>query len=110
MDTRSNARQAEIERIRGPALDRMHTASCRFVPTVNHLLDALPKAGIAAEIGVASGDFSKAILNRFQPSKLHPIDARHDVRSADGLDPSESLCGANRCERRSSPSWSLSRP
>ncbi len=38
------------------------------------VLDFLPKGGRAAEIGVARGDFSQAILERVQPAELHLID------------------------------------
>lgn len=38
------------------------------------LLDVLPKGGVVAEIGVATGDFSKEIATRSQPGALHLID------------------------------------
>lgn len=39
------------------------------------LLDVLPKNAVVAEIGVDTGDFSKAILEQCSPKKLHLIDA-----------------------------------
>jgi len=38
------------------------------------LLDTLPKNGVAAEIGVYKGDFSKKIIDRTNPKKLYLID------------------------------------
>lgn len=37
-------------------------------------LDLLPKGGVAAEVGVATGDFSKEIIARNLPGELHLID------------------------------------
>lgn len=45
-----------------------------YAETRRRLLEALPKGGEAAEIGVWKGDFSAAILNIVQPRKLHLID------------------------------------
>jgi hypothetical protein len=40
----------------------------------NFLLRQVPAGGVAAEIGVWKGDFSKAILEIARPTKLHLID------------------------------------
>src|SRR5579863_9495292 len=40
----------------------------------NQLLHFLPKGGEGAEIGVAKGEFSEALLGTVQPRKLHLID------------------------------------
>jgi hypothetical protein len=39
------------------------------------MLDLLPKNGVCAEIGVDQGKYSKRILKRTNPKKLHLIDA-----------------------------------
>ncbi|HWI26930.1 MAG TPA: class I SAM-dependent methyltransferase [Stellaceae bacterium] len=45
------------------------------------LLNFLPKGGEGAEIGVARGEFSKAILDTVKPRKLHLIDPwEHQTR------------------------------
>ncbi|WP_244423128.1 class I SAM-dependent methyltransferase [Bradyrhizobium sp. ORS 375] len=49
------------------------------------MLDELPKGGVVAEIGVASGSFSREIIERLQPRKLHLVDAWNDDRFAGGL-------------------------
>jgi predicted O-methyltransferase YrrM len=79
-------RQAEADRIRGVALERIHTEACRVVPTRNDMLDCLPKGGVAVEVGVASGDFSVEILNRLHPKKLYLVDAWQDDRFAEGYE------------------------
>jgi hypothetical protein len=40
----------------------------------NFLLHQVPSGGVAAEIGVWKGDFSRAILDIAQPTQLHLID------------------------------------
>ena len=45
-----------------------------FFEPREHFLAVLPKDGVAAEIGVAVGDFSAAILKFAEPQKLHLID------------------------------------
>lgn len=78
-------RQAEFDRIKGPPLDLVHTEVCQVLPTREAMLDCLPKGGVAAEVGVASGDFSEEILKRIEPRKLYLIDAWQDERYAEGL-------------------------
>lgn len=67
-------------------LEEIHTQNCRVLPTRMHLLDYLPKGGVVAEIGVAFGEFSKEILKRNKPRKLHLVDAWGRDRYRDGLD------------------------
>ena len=50
------------------------------------LLDALPKRGVVAEIGVAFGDFTSEILERACPATLHLIDSWESERYTTGLD------------------------
>lgn len=51
-----------------------------------HLLGALPKGGVVAEVGVAFGDFTKQILLRNKPAKLHLVDAWEADGYQDGLE------------------------
>jgi predicted O-methyltransferase YrrM len=67
-------RRAESARIRTPHLEERHTSACRVLPTREALLDALPKGGTIAELGVAFGDFSAQILTRAEPRELHLVD------------------------------------
>jgi hypothetical protein len=85
MDSAQAKRQAEVDRIRGVALEGVHTDACRVLPTRNDLLDALPKGGIAVEVGVASGGFSAEIVKRLKPDKLYLVDAWEDEPFAKGL-------------------------
>lgn len=50
-------------------------ANCKVLPSRRHLLDELPKGGVAIELGVDSGKFSKEILDRVQPNRLILVDA-----------------------------------
>ncbi len=49
-------------------------ANVRVVANRRELLRIIPGAGVAAEIGVAGGDFSAQILAENRPAKLHLID------------------------------------
>jgi len=80
------ARAIEEKRIRGENLDPAHTLGCTVLPTREHLLDVLPKGGIAAELGVAYGDFSEQILARMQPRELYLLDLWEGERYAPGYD------------------------
>jgi hypothetical protein len=55
-------------------LDAIHTSGCVVVPSREVLLERLPQGGIVAEVGVAEGEFSRAILQRNRPRRLHLID------------------------------------
>jgi predicted O-methyltransferase YrrM len=63
-----------------------HTRNCRVLPDRLALLDHLPKGGTAAEVGVASGHFTRSILQRNQPRLLHLIDMWASERYSEGLD------------------------
>lgn len=67
-------------------LEEKHTRNCRVLPTRMQLLEHLPADGVIAEIGVASGNFTKEILARCQPAKLHLIDAWASDRFQPGLE------------------------
>lgn len=51
-----------------------HVENCRLLPDRETLLDRLPRGAVAAEIGVAAGDYTAAILRHSEPRKLHLID------------------------------------
>lgn len=73
-DKQREARQRESRRIFGPNLEPWHVSECRLLPSRRHLLQHIPKGGIAAEVGVAFGDFSSEIIAYAQPKVLHLID------------------------------------
>ena len=50
-----------------------------------NLLPYFPKDGVGAEIGVAQGDYSEAILAAAQPSELHLIDPWSHLEDGSGL-------------------------
>jgi hypothetical protein len=55
-------------------LEFVHTEGAKLLPDRNELLHRLPNRGIAAEIGVAEGEFTSEILKRNHPAKLFLID------------------------------------
>ncbi len=56
-------------------LSKKHVKNCQILTRRESLLSNLPKNGIVAEIGVASGDFSDLILRVTTPKKFHIIDS-----------------------------------
>jgi hypothetical protein len=74
MDTAEKRRELKNAMAK-TTLERRHTADCELLPDRNMLLDLLPKGGVAAEIGVAFGDYTREILARAAPSQLYLIDA-----------------------------------
>ena len=67
---------AEDQRLnrRPCSLENRHLEGCRVLPNRLALLELLPKDGVVAEVGVADGNFSAAILDRNHPRTLHLID------------------------------------
>ncbi|MCY0096401.1 class I SAM-dependent methyltransferase [Hoeflea ulvae] len=57
----------------------------RLLPDRLALLDVLPKNGVVAEIGVAFGDFTREIIKRNEPSKIHLVDVWSSERYKAGL-------------------------
>jgi len=55
-------------------LQERHIQNTKLLPNRFELLKLLPKNGVAAELGVAKGDFSEEILRITVPQKLHLID------------------------------------
>jgi len=66
-------------------LDRKHTINCRVLPDRQALLSELPSGGVAAEVGVAFGDFTKQIVALNRPRKLHLLDVWGSARYEEGL-------------------------
>jgi Methyltransferase domain len=63
-----------------------HVRNCQVLADRHVLLDHLPKGGVAAEIGVAFGAYTDAILDRNAPQELHLVDLWESDRFRDGLD------------------------
>lgn len=55
-------------------LTRAHVRSARVVHNRHAILEDLPRHGVVAEVGVAFGDFSHAILRVLQPRRFYAID------------------------------------
>ena len=57
-----------------PELPASKLAECQILPNRFVLLDKVAKGGVMAEIGVDTGDFSREIIQRCEPDKLHLFD------------------------------------
>jgi SAM-dependent methyltransferase len=57
-----------------PELPQSALDGCRVLSSRTAMLDRLPKEGVAIELGVLRGDFSRQILARAMPSVLHLVD------------------------------------
>jgi hypothetical protein len=77
--------QREVNMLRSD-LQRRHTDAGRLLPSREALLDAIPKCGIVAEVGVARGNFAAQILSRCGVRRLHLIDAWSGERYASDFD------------------------
>lgn len=64
-------------------LQSYHLRNLCVVPTRRELLNKLPANGVVAEVGVASGSFSKLILEICNPRKLYLIDLWNEVSEHD---------------------------
>ena len=62
------------ERIPKVSLEQKHIENCELLLNRTVLLSKLKKNAVVAEIGVASGEFSKKIMDVTKPKKLHLID------------------------------------
>lgn len=67
-------------------LDIVHTEGCRVLPNRDALLERMPRGAVAAEVGVAFGEFTQRILRLSVPKRLHLIDSWEDKRFAPGYD------------------------
>ena len=68
-----------------PNLPQFYLNECRVLSGRGELLTVLPQGGIAAEIGVADGDYSAEILSKNRPPILHLIDNWANERYANGI-------------------------
>jgi len=57
-----------------PQLPQEALDSCRFLASLTDFLDRISPGGIALELGSLYGDFSREILARYRPAKLHLVD------------------------------------
>lgn len=67
-------------------LNFIHTENCRVLPNRDALLERLPHQGVAAEIGVAFGEFTSKIISLNKPRRLYLIDAWESERYEKGMD------------------------
>jgi hypothetical protein len=70
---------------RAPELSAKHVSECQVFPNREAWLTTIPKGSTIAEIGVANGDFSEAILRLANPDRLYLVDAWHTSRFAPGF-------------------------
>src|SRR6478735_2719153 len=71
---------------RAPELSARQASECRVFPSREDWLTTIPKGSTIAEIGVANGDFSEAILRLSNPDRLYLVDAWHTSRFAPGFE------------------------
>jgi hypothetical protein len=69
-----------------PELSARHVSECRVLPNREAWLATIPEGSTIAEIGVANGDFSEAILRLSKPDRLYLVDAWHTLRFAPGFE------------------------
>lgn len=67
-------------------LGLQHTENCTVLPNRGELLFRLRNGGVAAEVGVAFGEFTSEILLKNRPKKLHLIDLWEGDRYGAGLE------------------------
>ena len=77
-------RQGVKDRSPVTLLERKHLKNCQVLPSRLDLLDELKEYKKVAEIGVADGDFSKAILERTDVEELHLVDSWDSDRYSAG--------------------------
>jgi hypothetical protein len=74
-----------------PALERQHLRDARLYSDRLHMIDSLGPANADAvvELGVAVGQFSRAMIQRYDPSKFYAIDTfkLHEVETLWGRTP-----------------------
>jgi hypothetical protein len=81
---RDMRRRDEAQLPKQPLCQR-HINGTRLLTNRETLLEHLPKGGIVAEIGVAAGEFSRAILDISKPQKIHLVDSWGSDRYGDDL-------------------------
>ncbi|MEO7082624.1 MAG: class I SAM-dependent methyltransferase [Flavobacteriales bacterium] len=80
----NSARVRQSRSIPRVELEPRHIAHLKIVTDRSAFLKEMPKGGIVAEMGVASGDFSAMILSTSKPEVLHLIDFWGSDRYASG--------------------------
>src|SRR5215218_8758377 len=71
---------------RAPELSARHVSECQVFPNREAWLTTIPEGSTIAEIGVANGDFSEAILRLSKPNRLYLVDAWHTSRFGPGFE------------------------
>jgi len=66
--------QRQIDEMPKTALEDRHIANAKLLPNRQAMLERLPRDGVVAEVGVASGDFFADILRLAQPKSLTLVD------------------------------------
>lgn len=66
-----------------PELPQELLRSCQFLSSRYRMLELIPRGGVAAELGVLDGDFSREILSRCRPVELHLVDVDTSRLAAD---------------------------
>ena len=61
------------------SLKRKHIHNCQLLENRSKVLDRMPKNAVCAELGIWKCNFSKGILKRTQPKKLHLIDISNEA-------------------------------
>jgi predicted O-methyltransferase YrrM len=77
-------RESESRLLPRIELEVRHLRNTRLLVDREALLAQLPKGGVVAELGVDDGDFSRRILTRTQPAKLHLVDSWASDRFHEG--------------------------
>ena len=78
-----------------PELSAHHVADAKLYANRMDALDFLPRGGVVAELGVAQGDFSQAMLDRLAPARFDAYDIfrMHEVDAFWGRPTRELLGG-----------------
>ncbi|MBL4630525.1 MAG: class I SAM-dependent methyltransferase [Paraglaciecola sp.] len=78
-------REKEVNTIPKIPLLAKHIENCQMITNRKKLLELLPKNGVVAELGVATGCFSSDIVEYNHPKKLHLVDIWGSSRYNEGL-------------------------
>ena len=81
--SRANEYHESLLKNHATMLDQALLEATQLVKDRTEMLRRMPKNGRVAEVGVANGDFSRQILDIFQPMELHLIDPWIDESVAD---------------------------
>lgn len=59
-------------------LDQSHIQNCKMLTSRDAMLDLMPKDGVCIEVGILHCEFSRKILKRTSPRKLHLVDIKSE--------------------------------